>query len=102
MNRGFWVALGVGLGAYGTVRTKRIVESFTPDGLRDRAAGWAHGADLLRADIRKAMTEREGELRERLGVSPPALETAPRAESTDRQIGAAAPEPARHRKRELT
>lgn len=89
MNRGFWVAVGASAGIYATVRTRRVVQSFTPDGLRDRAAGWALGAQLMRDAVAEGMVERETELRLRLGVPLP-----------DDTKSIETPEP-KHRKKEL-
>jgi hypothetical protein len=51
------------------IRARRAAEAFTPDGLRDRVAGLGVGAHLFADEVRAGMTERETELRERLGLS---------------------------------
>ena len=69
MRRGFWFAAGAGVGVYAMIRARRAAEAFTPDGLRDRVAGLGVGAHLFADEVRAGMTERESELRERLGLS---------------------------------
>jgi hypothetical protein len=69
MRRGFWFVAGAGAGVYAMVRARRAAEAFTPDGLRDRVAGLGVGAHLFAEEVRVGMTERETELRERLGLS---------------------------------
>ncbi|HEY0902575.1 MAG TPA: DUF6167 family protein [Marmoricola sp.] len=69
MRRGFWFVAGAGAGVYVMVRARRAVETFTPDGLRDRLAGLGVGAHLFAEEVRSGMTERETELRERLGLA---------------------------------
>lgn len=68
MRRGLWFVAGAGVGVYAMVKARRAAETFTPDGLRDRAAGLALGAHLFTAEVRTGMTERETELRKRLGL----------------------------------
>jgi hypothetical protein len=69
VRRGFWFVAGAGVGVYAVVRARRAAEAFTPEGLRDRAAGLAVGAHLFAEEVRTGMVERETELRERLGLS---------------------------------
>jgi hypothetical protein len=68
VRRGFWFVAGAGAGIYVMVRARRAVETFTPDGLRDRVAGLGVGAHLFADEVRAGMAERETELRERLGL----------------------------------
>jgi hypothetical protein len=80
VRRGFWFVAGAGAGVYVVVRARRAVEAFRPDGLRDRVAGLGVGAQLFADEVRAGMTERETELRERLGLAlhgPPELALAP-------------------------
>jgi hypothetical protein len=80
VRRGFWFVAGAGAGVYVVVRARRAVEGFSPDGLRDRVAGLGVGAQLFADEVRAGMTERETELRERLGLAlhgPPELALAP-------------------------
>ena len=79
MNRGFWFVAGAGAGVYAAARARRVVESLTPDGLRDRLAGLSLGAQLLVEEVRTGAAEKEAELRDRLGLVPatgPALHRA--------------------------
>lgn len=75
MRRGLWFVAGAGAGVYVMVKARRAAETFTPDGLRDRVAGLQVGAQLFAEEVRAGMTERETELRERLGLvaGPPQL-----------------------------
>jgi hypothetical protein len=69
VRRGFWFVAGAGAGVYVMFKARRAAETFTPDGLRDRVAGLGVGAHLFAEEVRTGMTERETELRERLGLS---------------------------------
>lgn len=70
MNRGFWFVAGAGAGLYAAARARRVAESLTPDGLRDRWAGLSLGAQLLAEEVRTGAAEKEAELRDRLGLAP--------------------------------
>ncbi|MEO7352615.1 MAG: DUF6167 family protein [Marmoricola sp.] len=67
MNRGFWFVAGAGVGVYAMVKARRAAETFTPEGIRDRMAGLGVGAQLFAEEVRAGMTEKETELRNRLG-----------------------------------
>ncbi|MCW2712167.1 MAG: hypothetical protein JWP24_2361 [Marmoricola sp.] len=67
MNRGFWFVAGAGAGVYVMARARRVAETFTPEGLRDRMAGLGLGAHLFADEVRAGMSEKETELRHRLG-----------------------------------
>jgi hypothetical protein len=69
VRRGFWFVAGAGAGFYVVFKARRAAEAFTPDGLRDRMAGLGVGAHLFAEEVRSGMTERETELRERLGLA---------------------------------
>ncbi len=43
VRRGFWFAAGAAAGVYGMVKTRRVAEAFTTDGLRDRASAASVG-----------------------------------------------------------
>lgn len=78
MNRGFWFVAGAGAGIYAMVKARRAAETFTPEGIRDRMAGLGVGAHLFAEEVRAGMTEKETELRDRLGWTldgPPELES---------------------------
>jgi hypothetical protein len=69
MNRSFWFVAGAGAGVYAMVKARRAAEAFTPEGIRDRMAGLGLGAHLFAEEVRAGMTEKETELRERLGLA---------------------------------
>jgi hypothetical protein len=69
MNRSFWFVAGAGAGVYAMVKARRAAETFTPEGIRDRMAGLGLGAHLFAEEVRAGMTEKETELRERLGLA---------------------------------
>jgi uncharacterized protein DUF6167 len=80
MNRSFWFVAGAGAGVYAMVKARRAAETFTPEGMRDRLSGLSLGAHLFAEEVRTGMTEKETELRERLGLAldgPRELETVP-------------------------
>ncbi|HSE72746.1 MAG TPA: DUF6167 family protein [Nocardioidaceae bacterium] len=68
MSRVVWFAAGAGAGVYAMVKARRTAEAFTPDGLRDRAAGLSLGLDLFKEEVASEMAARENDLRERLGL----------------------------------
>lgn len=80
MRRGFWFVAGAGAGVYVVLKARRAAEVFTPEGLRDRVAALNVGAQLFADEVRSGMTERETELRDRLGY---ALDGPLMLESTD-------------------
>ena len=67
MARTFWFVAGAGAGAYALTRARRVAESLTADGLRDRLSGLAVGARVFRDEVAAGQAEKESELRERLG-----------------------------------
>jgi len=87
--RSFWFVAGAGAGVYVVVRARRAVEALTPEGLHDRLAGLDLGWHLFADEVRAGMTEKETELRERIGLTldgPRALEltrVAPTGSTTD-------------------
>ncbi len=70
MSRSLWFVAGAGAGVYAMVRGRRAAEALTVDGLRDRAAGLALGARLLRDEVAQGSAEKETELRVRYGLVP--------------------------------
>ena len=77
MKGTFWFVAGAGAGVYIVVKARRAAETFTPEGLRDRLSGLTVGAHLFADEVRSGMTEKETELRDRLGLAldgPPELE----------------------------
>ena len=78
--RGFWFVAGAGAGVYSVVKARRVAESLTPEGMRDRLAGLGAGARVFAEEVRAGRDQKEGELRERLGLlveGPPALSSPP-------------------------
>lgn len=79
MSRGLWFVAGAGAGVYAAFRARRAAETFTPDGVRDRLSGLGVGAHLFGEELRAGMSEKETELRDRLGLTldgPPQLVAA--------------------------
>ena len=79
MSRSVWFVAGAGAGLYAAFKARRAAEALTPDGLRDRLAGLELGAHLFAEELRTGMTEKETELRDRLGLAldgPPQLVAA--------------------------
>jgi hypothetical protein len=70
MARTFWFAAGAGAAVYAMNRARRVRESLTADGLRDRAGGLALGVRLFRDEVAQGRAEKETELRERWGLVP--------------------------------
>ena len=75
MGRPLWFVAGAGVGVYAAARARRVAESLTADGLRDRVRGWQVGARLFAEEVQQGRAERETELREQLGLRPTSLET---------------------------
>ena len=73
MGRPLWFVAGAGVGVYAAARARRVAESLTADGLRDRLRGWQAGARLFAEEVHQGRTERETELREQLGLRPHGL-----------------------------
>lgn len=67
MSRSLWFVAGAGAGVYALVKARHVAEVFTPEGLRHRMAGLEVGAQLFAQEVRTGMSEKEAELRERLG-----------------------------------
>ncbi|KQY64231.1 MULTISPECIES: DUF6167 family protein [unclassified Nocardioides] len=82
MSRTLWFAAGAGATVYAMNRARRLRESFTVDGLRDRASSLAVGVRMFRDEVAQGRHDKETELRERLGLVPdgtPALGAGPSA-----------------------
>ncbi len=84
MSRGFWFVAGAGAGVYAVLKSRRAAEVFTPEGLHDRLAGVGLGAHLFAEEVRAGMTEKEAELRDRLGWT---LEGLPEIEPSSHSRG---------------
>ncbi|PKH41811.1 hypothetical protein SAMN05192575_106218 [Nocardioides alpinus] len=70
MGRPLWFVAGAGVGVYAAARARRVADSLTADGLRDRVRGWQVGARLFAEEVQHGRAERETELREQLGLRP--------------------------------
>jgi len=57
-------AAGAAAGVYATVRVRRAMEAFTPDGIRDRISAVGVGARMMRAEFGHGAAEAEAHLRE--------------------------------------
>ena len=80
MGRPLWFVAGAGVGLYAAARARRVTDSLTADGVRDRVRGWQVGARLFAEEVHEGRVEAETELRERLGLVPhgiPELALAP-------------------------
>ena len=87
MGRPLWFVAGAGVGVYAAARARRVAESLTADGLRDRVRGWQAGARLFAVEVQQGRAERETELREQLGLRPTGIGHPPElaASTTDVQ-----------------
>ena len=70
MGRPLWFVAGAGVGVYAAARARRLADSLTADGLRERARSARLGARLFAEEVQQARAERETELREQLGLVP--------------------------------
>ena len=70
MGRPLWFVAGAGAGVYAAARARRVAESLTADGLRDRLRGWQVGARMFAEEVHQGRVEREAELRDQLGLRP--------------------------------
>lgn len=70
MGRPLWFVAGAGAGVYAAARARRLAESLTGDGLRDRVRGVRAGARMFAQEVSQAQADRETELRRDLGLRP--------------------------------
>ncbi len=70
MGRPLWFVAGAGVGVYAAARARRVADSLTAEGLRDRVRGWQVGARLFAEEVHQGRTERETQLRDQLGLRP--------------------------------
>lgn len=70
MSRTLWFAAGAGATVYAMNKARRLRETFTLDGLRDRANGIVAGARVFREEVAQGSADKEIELRDRLGLVP--------------------------------
>lgn len=82
MSRALWFVAGAGVSVYAMNKARRVQESFTVEGLKDRAKGLAVGARLFREEVAQGQVEKETELRERLGLVPTGVSELESPDST--------------------
>ena len=70
MSRSIWFVAGAGAGIYAMTRARRVAETFTSEGLRDRLGALAVGARMFRDEVRAGQHDSETQLRERMGLVP--------------------------------
>ncbi|MCW2833434.1 MAG: hypothetical protein JWN68_1387 [Nocardioides sp.] len=70
MARSLWFVAGAGAGVYAVSRARRAAEALTSAGLRDRLSGVGVGVRLFRDEVAAGASEKETELRERMGLVP--------------------------------
>jgi len=68
VRRLFWVALGAAAGVVAVRRVTRAAQTFTPQGLGNRAGGIGEKLRAFADEVRAGMAERERELRDALGL----------------------------------
>lgn len=78
MARSLWFVAGAGAGVYAMARARRVAETLTAEGLRDRVGAMAVGARLFREEVAAGREEKEAELRHRLGLAPHGVPELPR------------------------
>ncbi|MPZ60187.1 MAG: hypothetical protein GEU93_02590 [Propionibacteriales bacterium] len=66
MSRALWFAVGMGSGVYVVVKTRRVVERFTPAGISYQVGALRLGAREFSREVREGMAERENQLRDQL------------------------------------
>lgn len=66
MNRGLWFVAGAGAGIYAMIRGRRAAETFTAEGLKDRAGAVGLGLRMFAEEVAAGKSEAEAELRPRL------------------------------------
>lgn len=71
MSRVFWFAVGAGGGVYAMLRTRRLAERFTPEGIRDQVGAARVGLRVFGEEVQQGMAERETALRDQLGLPDP-------------------------------
>lgn len=85
MRRGLWFVAGAGAGVYAMTRARRVAEAFTPEGFRDRLAGLAVGARMMRDEFTAGAAEREVALREQLGLLDQGPKQITQSQMTDKK-----------------
>jgi hypothetical protein len=70
ISRPLWFIAGAGVGVYAVTKARQLAQTFTADGLRDRASALSLGARLFAEEVGTAKAAKEFELRERFGLPP--------------------------------
>lgn len=70
MGRPLWFVAGAGVGVYAAARARRVADSLSADGLRDRVRGWQAGARVFAEEVHQGRDERATQLRDQLGLRP--------------------------------
>ncbi|MDT0201474.1 DUF6167 family protein [Nocardioides sp. AE5] len=89
MRGAFWFVAGAGVSIYAMNKARQVRDTFTLDGLQDRANALALGARMLGQEVAQGRAEKEVELRERLGLVPagtPELAAAGRHRATTPEL----------------
>lgn len=57
MKRGLWFVAGAGAGIYASWKARRVADSLSPDGLRDRVRAAAAAVEVAKQEANAARTE---------------------------------------------
>jgi chromosome condensin MukBEF MukE localization factor len=68
IRRLLWLFTGAALGAWATLRLKRLVRSLMPQSLAHQASGVGRTVRRFAGDVRVATDAREAQLRDALGL----------------------------------
>lgn len=59
-----WFAAGAAAGVYGVVKARRVIEAFTPDGMRDRIGAAVLGARMFAEEVAQGQADAEVRIRQ--------------------------------------
>lgn len=68
MKKIFWFIIGTAVGVYAVTRLKKKAQVLAPESLQATAEKLASAIRHFGDEVREGMAEREGELREALGI----------------------------------
>ncbi|WP_328992973.1 DUF6167 family protein [Kribbella sp. NBC_01245] len=68
MKKLFWFIIGTAVGVYAVTRLKKKAQVLAPESLQATAEKLASAIRHFGDEVREGMAEREGELREALGI----------------------------------
>jgi cephalosporin hydroxylase len=77
MRRLFWMGVGAAAGVYAVRKVQKILHSYSPSGLAERAEGVGASLRYFADEVRAGMTARELELRDALGLGDGARDLPP-------------------------